>query len=69
MLIIRFTHLELIAVMPMLYLTCKTCKTRFRSGISADKASLKTLILVNNLHSCPNGHSNAYNKQDYSFDT
>jgi hypothetical protein len=53
--------------MPMLYLKCKTCGTKFASGISVDETSFKTLNLVNNSHTCPKGHTHAYNKQDYSF--
>ena len=53
--------------MPMLYLRCKSCGTRFPSGISADEQSFKTLTLRNNNHRCPNGHAHSYNKEDYSY--
>jgi hypothetical protein len=53
--------------MPMLYLKCKICGTKFASGIAVDEKSYKTLSLINNSHTCPKGHVSSYNKQDYSF--
>ena len=51
--------------MPMLYLRCKTCDTEFASGISVDNKSFETLILSENHHICPEGHTHTYDKKDY----
>lgn len=53
--------------MPMLYVRCKICGTKFASGISVDKKSFETLTLKNNHHKCPRGHLHSYNKEDYFF--
>jgi hypothetical protein len=51
--------------MPKLYVKCKTCNTEFASGISVNEKSFKTLILSGNLHTCPKGHTHAYDKKEY----
>jgi len=50
-----------------LWVKCKTCGLRFNSGISMDMESFKTAVLKGNIHVCPNGHSNSYDKEDYMF--
>ena len=53
--------------MPMLYIKCKKCSIKFPSGISMDKESFKTTILVGNYHVCPNNHTEKYDKKDYFY--
>ena len=53
--------------MPMLYLKCKTCQMEFASGFNFDKKSFETSQIFNNVHSCPNEHTNKYDKKDYYF--
>ena len=54
-------------IMPMLYLKCTTCGIEFASGFNFDKKSFETTVLRNNSHTCPRGHTHAYNKEDYYF--
>jgi len=49
-----------------LYLKCKMCGIEFESGIDIDKGSFASTIL-SNYHTCPKGHTKAYDKQDYYF--
>ena len=49
------------------YLRCKTCGIEFASGISTDKKSFETMALSKNQHTCPKGHTHAYDKKDYYF--
>lgn len=53
--------------MPSLYLKCKTCGVKFESGIVMEKRGLEAIKLVDNQHTCPNGHIHAYNKKDYFY--
>jgi len=53
--------------MKKLYLKCKTCGEKFQAGIQMDEESFKTATLLNNNESCPWGHMNSYNKEDYFF--
>jgi len=54
--------------MKNLYLKCKTCGEKFRSGIQMDEESFKTVTLQNNYENCPKGHRDSYNKEDYFFE-
>jgi hypothetical protein len=54
--------------MPTLYVKCKTCGVKFKTGIGADEDTFKTMSLTNMHHKCPKGHENTYNKKDYSFE-
>jgi len=51
-----------------LYLKCKTCGEKFQAGIQMNEESFKTATLRNNNESCPKGHMNSYNKEDYFFE-
>ncbi len=53
--------------LPELYVKCNTCGIEFKTDISYDKESLKTAILRSYVHTCPKGHSNTYNKENYYF--
>ena len=53
--------------MPMLYVKCKTCDTEFASGMGFDKESFKNSKISGNYHTCPKGHTHAYDKKDYYF--
>ena len=53
--------------MPELYVKCNTCGIEFKTDISYDKESLKTAILRSYVYTCPKGHSNTYNKENYYF--
>jgi hypothetical protein len=46
---------------------CKTCNKTFSSGIQMDEISFKTVQLVGNSYTCPDGHTNTYDKQDHFF--
>ena len=50
-----------------LYVKCKTCKIEFWPAIRCDKQVFKNLDLRGNLHPCPNGHKNKYDKKDYYY--
>jgi hypothetical protein len=39
----------------------------FPSGMNFDKKSFETTTLLNNIHTCPMGHKNSYDKKDYYF--
>lgn len=54
--------------MKKLYLKCKTCGEKFQAGIQMDEESFMTVTLQNNNESCPKGHVNSYNKEDYFFE-
>lgn len=41
-----------------LLIRCKTCGVTFSSGIGTTPISFLTLTLSNNIHVCPNGHTN-----------
>ena len=55
--------------MPKLYVRCKekNCEVEFASGLAMDKKSFETFTLIGNVHTCPNGHTHRYNKEDYFF--
>jgi len=53
--------------MPSLYLKCKTCGVKFESGIVMEKRGLEVIKLVDNQHTCPNGHIHTYSKKDYFY--
>jgi hypothetical protein len=53
--------------MPSLYLKCKTCGVKFESGIVMEKRGLEAIKLVDNQHTCPNGHIHTYSKKDYFY--
>ena len=53
--------------MPSLYLKCKTCGVKFESGIVIEKRGLEAIKLVDNQHTCPNGHIHTYHKKDYFY--
>lgn len=48
-----------------LYLKCKTCNIEFPAGIRTNPRSHATSQYIGNMHTCPNGHSNSYDKEDY----
>ena len=52
-------------LVPTLYLKCKTCETEFASMIGADRVSFETMVLSRNQHTCPKGHTHAYDTEDY----
>ena len=53
--------------MPSLYLKCKTCGVKFESGVVMEKRGFEAIKLVENQHTCPNGHIHAYSKKDYFY--
>lgn len=53
--------------MPSLYLKCKTCRVKFDSGIVVEERGWEVMKLVDNQHTCPNGHIHTYNKKDYFY--
>lgn len=48
-----------------LYAKCKTCDIEFRVGIRTNPRSFATSQFMGNFHTCPNGHTNSYDKDDY----
>jgi len=50
-----------------LYIKCKTCNVEFPAGIRTNPRSFATTQLIGNVHVCPNGHANSYNKSDYTL--
>jgi hypothetical protein len=50
-----------------LYAKCKTCGTEFPVGIRTNPRSFATSQFRGNVHSCPNGHANSYDKSDYTL--
>lgn len=44
---------------------CKTCGIEFFSGISTTKSAFESSTYKGNIHRCPEGHENSYNKEDY----
>jgi hypothetical protein len=50
-----------------LHLKCKTCGIEFPAGIRIDPRSFATIALIGNMHICPNGHANSYDKPDYTL--
>jgi hypothetical protein len=50
-----------------LYARCKTCSIEFPVGIRIDPRSFATSQFSGNVHTCPNGHSNSYDKSDYTL--
>lgn len=54
--------------MKKLYLKCKTCGEKFRSGIQMDEESFRTITLQNNYENCQKGHVNSYDKENYFFE-
>ena len=53
--------------MPSLYVKCKECNQEVSSGFGFDKKSFETTVLSGNYHTCPKGHTYAYEKKDYYF--
>lgn len=53
--------------MEKFYLKCKTCDTEFAAGISADKKSFEAIVDSLIRQSCPEGHTNTYDRKDYYF--
>lgn len=50
-----------------LYLKCKTCGIEFPAKIRTNPRSFATTTLIGNMHVCPNGHANSYDKPDYTL--
>lgn len=50
-----------------LYTRCKTCGVEFPVGIRTNPRSFATSQYLGNIHSCPNGHANSYDKDDYAL--
>jgi hypothetical protein len=50
-----------------LYAKCKTCGTEFSVGIRTNPRSFATSQFIGNVHTCPNGHANSYDKSDYTL--
>lgn len=50
-----------------LYAKCKTCGIAFFVGIRTNPRSFATSTYIGNVHRCPNGHINSYDKQDYKL--
>jgi hypothetical protein len=50
-----------------LYAKCKTCGTEFSVGIRTNPRSFATSQFKGNVHTCPNGHANSYDKGDYTL--
>jgi len=48
-----------------LYTKCKTCGIEFQVGIRTNPRSFATSQFIANIHKCPNGHANCYDKPDY----
>lgn len=48
-----------------LMVRCKTCGVIFFSGFSTIKQAFDSSIYQNNVHRCPRGHANSYNKEEY----
>lgn len=48
-----------------LYTRCKTCGIEFSVGIRTNPRSFTTSQYIGNVHTCPNGHANSYDKSDY----
>ena len=44
---------------------CKACGVEFSAGIRTNPRSFRTSQYIGNLHTCPNGHSNSYDKENY----
>ena len=50
-----------------LHAKCKTCGVEFAVGIRTNPRSHATSRHIGNLHTCPNGHANSYDKKDYAL--
>lgn len=50
-----------------LYTGCKTCGIEFSVGIRTNPRSFATSQYIGNIHTCPNGHANSYDKDDYTL--
>ena len=50
-----------------LYAKCKTCGIEFPVGIRTSPRSFETTQFIGNVHGCPKGHTNTYDKQDYTL--
>ncbi len=50
-----------------LYTKCKTCGVEFSVGIRTNPRSFATSQFIGNVHTCPNGHANSYDKNDYTL--
>ena len=50
-----------------LSLKCKTCGVEFFAGIRTNPRSYATSQYIGNIHKCPNGHANSYDKKDYTL--
>jgi hypothetical protein len=50
-----------------LYAKCKTCGIDFPVGIRTNPRSFVTSQFIGNVHECPKGHSNSYDKKDYTL--
>jgi hypothetical protein len=50
-----------------LYAKCKTCNIEFSVGIRTNPRSFATSQYLGNIHTCPNGHTNSYDKSDYTL--
>jgi len=50
-----------------LYVKCKTCGIEFPAGIRTNPRSFATSTYIGNMHRCPNGHANSYDKADYAL--
>jgi len=50
-----------------LYAKCKTCGIEFSVGIRTNPRSFATSQYSGNVHTCPDGHANSYDKGDYAL--
>jgi len=50
-----------------LYTKCKTCGVEFSVGIRTNPRSFATSQYIGNVHTCPNGHANSYDKSNYAM--
>lgn len=50
-----------------LYTKCKTCGIEFSVKIRTNPRSFATSQYIGNVHTCPNGHANSYDKSDYTL--
>ena len=48
-----------------LYLKCRTCGIEFRAGIRTNPRAYAISEYLGVVHTCPNGHTNSYDKKDY----
>lgn len=49
------------------YANCKTCGAEFAVGIRTNPRSFATSVFQGNIHKCPNGHADSYDKKDYAL--